>query len=197
MFFFRQHPSLNSSICLVDEPFLEYSIFKISYSKKQNRMGSSPSVEQKTKKVPRVVKCDVTPSWFVSFNEMSSVSIEELNFKEVIKAHKEYLQKLKLLIESGKDVRIVATDRACIFGKWLWRTDIKGEFENSPVFHWLRKRHLDFHLAAGRLLEVASANPAAGLAQYLDPESEINKISKSLIEKLEQLSEKQLTAAFS
>ena len=135
----------------------------------------------------------LAPSLFLV--EMSSVSIEEMNFKEAAKAHKEYLEKLKPIIESGQDVRIVAADRACIFGKWLWRTDV-SVFKDPSVFLWLRKRHSDFHSAAGRLVDIATENPAAGKEQYLNPESEINRVSKSLIEKLEQLSEKQLTESF-
>lgn len=109
-----------------------------------------------------------------------------MDYKEQITkavgAHSMWKVKLKMAIETGKsdfNSITVKTDNNCDFGKWL-HNDISPELKKSPIYNTVLKHHVEFHLEAGRILELALAGKKEEAQNGMKSSSKFTQISASL-----------------
>ena len=90
-----------------------------------------------------------------------------MNAKEqidsAIGAHGMWKARIRGAIDAGKSdfkPEVVRTDCNCDFGKWLYG-DIAPELKNSPAYKSIIKAHAEFHVEAGRILQLALSGKKA------------------------------------
>ena len=108
-------------------------------------------------------------------------TVEHIN--SAMAAHRAWKTKLLSAIQTGSSEwtpRTVKTDNQCDFGKWLY--GCRPEERTSPHYSIVKKLHAQFHLEAGRILEIAlighSDNAIADMA------GRYARISSSLVAEL-------------
>lgn len=108
-------------------------------------------------------------------------TVEHIN--SAMAAHRAWKTKLRSAIQTGSSEwtpRTVKTDNQCDFGKWLY--GCPPEERTSPHYSIVKKLHAQFHLEAGRILEIAlighSDNAIADMA------GRYARISSSLVAEL-------------
>jgi hypothetical protein len=81
-------------------------------------------------------------------------TVEHINL--AIAAHEAWKTRLLSAIQTGSSEwtpRTIKTDNQCDFGKWLYGCPL--EERSSPHYSIVKKLHAQFHLEAGRILEIA------------------------------------------
>jgi hypothetical protein len=107
------------------------------------------------------------------------------HIEAAIASHELWKTRLLSAIETGSSEwvpRTVKADNQCDFGRWLYACS--SEEKASPHYDVIKHRHAQFHIEAGRVLEIAlrgfRSNAVAEMAEgerYAD-------ISASLIDEL-------------
>ncbi|MBF0485728.1 MAG: CZB domain-containing protein [Candidatus Omnitrophica bacterium] len=111
------------------------------------------------------------------------------NIDGAIYAHGQWLRCLKRVIETGESdfsPTIVRTDNNCDFGKWLYG-DFSTQFRGQPIYAEIRDIHLQFHVEAGKILELALQGKKSEALRLMEPGSVFMKISNSLVLKMTEL----------
>ena len=103
-----------------------------------------------------------------------------------ISAHIEWFSRIRRAIITGEstfDPKVVGSDNACPFSKWLY-----GEFKQvhgrEPIFEEICQLHARFHQLAGFILERAMTGRNEEVKKLMDFSGEFNQLSGKLILKL-------------
>eukprot|EP00727_Mastigamoeba_balamuthi_P006313 m51a1_g2301 hypothetical protein (241) ;mRNA; r:443836-444942 len=135
---------------------------------------------------------------------LEEVSLEELDLKNVIHAHEEWLSRLRNLVishtgpePSREQVRPASVHdaRTCPFGKWL-STKTPSSFKDPRMYDFLVSTHEKFHTESSSLIALSLEDPEEAMHQVSAEDSPINSVSKRLLSSLNLMHERQVSAAF-
>ena len=117
-------------------------------------------------------------------NRQNVDSIAE-HIDAAVASHELWKKRLLSAIETGSSEwvpRTVKTDNQCDFGRWLYACS--SEEKASPHYDVIKHRHAQFHIEAGRVLEIAlRGNRDNAIAEMAEGEG-YAEISASLIDEL-------------
>lgn len=94
-------------------------------------------------------------------NNMEKEEVEGLNFKTALEAHQNWKIKLKKYLEDTSeeilDYNYVCLDNQCILGKWIYSNG-QYKYGDFEIFKNLIEYHKNFHISAGKIIELVNNN---------------------------------------
>ncbi len=82
----------------------------------------------------------------------------EQELRDALGAHGVWKLKLRTAVNTGKsdtDPATAARDDCCAFGQWLFGPTIDDETRQSKPYEVITRLHREFHVTAGRVLDLA------------------------------------------
>ena len=114
--------------------------------------------------------------------------LQKQRAETVIKAHIRWFQHLRKAVDTGESDMVPATvamDTECEFGKWV-QSDLRG-LCSADLREEIERLHADFHVTAAAILRLALDGRQADARARLGGRSELGKLSKRLIQKVQEL----------
>jgi hypothetical protein len=127
--------------------------------------------------IPGVLSLSLLEGGFMTLHEQ---------IDQAIGAHGMWKARLRVAVESGKsefDPAVVKTDNKCDFGKWLHVTIAPGH-KSSSHYAAIKQLHAEFHLEAGRILQLAVSGQKEAAKKDLEGAGKFSTISASLTKQM-------------
>ncbi len=113
-----------------------------------------------------------------------------------LSAHVAWKEKLRKAIDSGiidLPPAKIQEDNLCVFGKWLYASDLSEEVKSSPHYENVRQIHAEFHKAASKvamLAEIGEKEKARHMMKQDQPYGvQANKIRHEILSWLQDISD--------
>jgi methyl-accepting chemotaxis protein len=102
---------------------------------------------------------------------------------KAIGAHGMWKNRLKQAVDTGRietPVDTVRMDNQCAFGKWLYGATLTAADKQSAHYGTVKGLHAEFHAAAARVMELATAGKKHEAEKILALDGDFGRISSKL-----------------
>lgn len=107
---------------------------------------------------------------------------------KAISAHGAWKIKLNKTIKTGKTevpVEVIASDRQCAFGQWLYDKNLPPAVKSSGRYRSILELHARFHQSAGQIAKYACSGQKKQAEQLIGIEGEFYRCSSELVKTLD------------
>jgi hypothetical protein len=100
-----------------------------------------------------------------------------------LSAHVAWKEKLRKAINAGiidPPSSVIREDNLCVFGKWLYSTDLPNEVKASPHYEQTRKIHAEFHKVASEIAMLAEIGEKDKARKMMSADSPYTNYANSI-----------------